>query len=101
LCFLHPAVSIPPNTRALAVENNRFNGLERIAFISSNDIPHGLIAIPVRNASAVPDPAANSGIYLTQIDFEAGMATCVSTSPLEEKTFISRGDFDYSIYSGL
>ena len=47
---------------------------------------------------AVPDSTANSGIYRTQADFDAGMVTYASTFPLEEKSLISWGPFDYATY---
>ena len=47
---------------------------------------------------AVPDSTANSGIYRTRADFDAGMVTYASTFPLEEKSLISWGPFDYVTY---
>jgi hypothetical protein len=47
---------------------------------------------------AVPDSTSPSGIYRTKADFDAGMVSYPSTFPLEEKSLISWGTFDYATY---
>ena len=54
---------------------------------------------PSGAAVAVPDSTANSGIYRTQADFDAGMLTYASTFPLEEKSLLAWSSFDYVTYS--
>jgi hypothetical protein len=46
----------------------------------------------------VPDSTANSGIYRTQADFDAGMLTYASAFPLEVKGLIGWSSFDYVTY---
>jgi hypothetical protein len=56
------------------------------------------VPAPAATAAAVPDSTANSGIYRTQADFDAGMVTYASTFPLEEKGLLSWSSFDYVTY---
>jgi hypothetical protein len=76
------------------------------SFTSPAPTPPGTAAASAHQAApspsgatlAVPDSTANSGIYRTQADFDAGMVTYASTFPLEEKSLISWGPFDYVTY---
>jgi hypothetical protein len=47
---------------------------------------------------AVPDSTSPSGIYRTQTDFDGGKVTYPSTFPLEVKSLLSWGSFDYVTY---
>ena len=70
-------------------------------------IPAGTAAASVYKAApspsgatvTVPDSTANSGIYRTQADFDAGMLTYASAFLLEEKGLIGWSSFDYATYS--
>jgi hypothetical protein len=65
--------------------------------------PSGTAATPVQqtvlppsnSSTAVPDSTANTGIYLTQADFDAGIMTYASTFPMEEKSLISWSAINY------
>ncbi len=51
--------------------------------------------------SAVADSTANSGIYRTAADFDAGMMVYASSLPLEEKGLISWSPIDYASYAAV
>jgi hypothetical protein len=77
-----------------------------LASASPVPTPAGTAAASVYQAAAsasgttvaVPDSTANSGIYHTQADFDAGMLTYASIFPLEEKSLIGWASFDYVTY---
>jgi len=68
------------------------------ASTTSTPAPAATAPTPSGATFAVPDSTSPSGIYRTQTDFDGGMVTYPSTFPLEVKSLISWGSFDYVTY---
>jgi hypothetical protein len=91
LASASPAPTPPATAAASAAANQTAAANQAASVYQAAPSPSGA-------TFAVPDSTANSGIYRTQADFDAGMVTYASTFPLEEKSLISWGPFDYATY---